>query len=1177
MAEVVLTPEQEAVITNRGGTLLTSAAAGSGKTKVLVDRVLRRVADEGKNVNEFLIITFTNAAAAELRGKISSAISEELARQPENRHLSRQLELLELSQISTVHAFCGALIRQYGYLLDIPSDYRMLEEGQRTELLQRLLEELLEEAYAEGNENFRLLTDTLGAGRTDKTLAELILSMHDVLQSQPYPEAWLSGQQLYLEPEAELSETTWGGLLVTEARRRLVWLLSRYDWAISAMEGDELLTPKYLPSYLTQRKQLERILAALDGPWDGFAAALEAEYPRVSVRNYPNPALLEDIKAVRLDGKELLESLKRIMARPSRQLIEEQNQLAPALEALVELVRRLEERFSREKRRKNMLDFSDQEHLAIRLLLHPGSGQPTDAAREVTGRFTEIMVDEYQDSNRVQELIFSAICRPGDTNRFLVGDVKQSIYGFRQAEPGIFLEKYRSYQPGETAGNGQPRKLILSKNFRSRPEILEAVNHVFATVMSEDVGDIAYGAEERLYEGLGSYPNTGRTHVEMHVLEPEKTREREESKYTQEAWWTARRIAAMLRDKTPVRDGDALRPVRPGDIAVLLRTRAGIDAYRRALESAGIPVAADGGENLFETPEVRVLMNLLRVLNNPHQDIPLLAVLCSPLFRFSNDQLAEIRSGSRARRFYDAMEECGAPWCVETVGRLEKLRSAAGQMPADTLVWTLLHETGLLAAYSAMEGGKRRRENLLAVYRLAQKAASDGYLYLYQLLRSLERTAESGSAAASEATGGVVITTIHKSKGLEYPVVILADLSRKFNFRELNEAVLFDGDDGIGAKITDREKRIRYPGLSFEALRVKKQRALRSEELRILYVAMTRARDYLVMTYTSEYALNRLKRLRIGAGQPAAAWMSASAGCPGDWVLLAALSRVESGALFEIAGRPRTEMLVSEYPWEVSVESLEGITAPRGIFAPEAEERGPAEVPAPEELLRRLTWQDGHRRAAEIPSKLTATQLKGRDKDQEVAEGAGVRSRLPQLRRPEFILEKRGLSATERGTAVHLFLQYADFGRCGENGGVSAELTRLLEEEYLTEQQAKAVSPEIVQRLFASPLGKRMLGAARLIREFKFSILVNAADYYPDVDGEQVLLQGVVDAAVEEADGLTVIDFKTDRVTEDSVIRRAEEYRGQLETYRRALERIFGKPVKEMTLYFLSIGKAVTL
>ena len=1182
MAE--LTPQQRAVVENRGGTLLVSAAAGSGKTKVLVDRVVERICQEGKNIHEFLIITFTNAAAAELRSKISTALSKALAKEPNNRHLRRQLNLQHLAQISTVHAFCGALIRQYGYLLEVPSDYAMVEDARREEMLNRILSDLLEERYAAITPDFSLLSDTLGAGRTDQALENLVRSLFEKMLSQPDPESWLHSIPLELEEQQEPGHTVFGQILLENTRQRLGWLIDRHSWAIAQMQGDEKLMPKYLPAYEAQKRALEAIADALGGPWDQIAPLLTPDYPRLVVQKYPDPGKLNAIKAVRTDMKKQLEKLASLFSRPGADLLQEQNQLAPALRELCDLAQTLYRRFSAEKRRKNLLDFSDQEHLAIRLLLD-AQNRPTDVAREVAQGYAEIMVDEYQDSNRVQELIYTAIVRGNDENRFLVGDVKQSIYGFRQAEPALFLEKYRRYIPAEQAEVGKPRKLILSKNFRSRPEILEAVNHTFSCIMRREVGELDYGPDESLYPGLQDYPADSQSHVALYLLSTPKSPAGQDgnqdsdelSRYQKEAAWVAAKIVSLLNAGIPVRDGEGARAVQPKDIAILFRSRSPMSFYQNALLRAGVPVAGGAGNDLFETPEVQVLLNLLRVLDNPHQDIPLLAVLCSPLYRLSNDQLGTVRTVSAQPRFYDAMTECQEDWCVRTLASLEALRAKAAATSADLLVWELLENTGLLSAYSAMEQGQRRRSNLLRIYDIARETAGGNYLYLYELIRTLDRLEQSGAEGDPGNQDGVTLTTIHKSKGLEYPVVFLCDLARQINSDELKASVLLDGDLGIGAKITDPDRRIRYPGLAHQALAVKKRRQLIAEEMRILYVAMTRPKDYLFMTYSAEKPSGVLEGMLTGAGCPAAPWAVDHARSMGDWVLLSALSRIEAGALFQLCGRPQCQLAVSEHPWHIAVETVE--TPPEAHYTPLAAQNTgeTVSVPAPEQLVRAMTWQYSHQAAQHTPSKVTATELKGRAKDQEAQEDAAAPRKMPVLSRPEFILEHRGLSPTEQGTATHQFLQYANFSALTTMDGVISELDRMVEEEFLTELQAEAVRPEEIIGLFTGPLGHRMLSAEELLREFKFSLLTDADAIYSGLEGEQVLLQGVVDAAILEPDGITVIDFKTDRVSPEQTALRAEQYRVQLSTYRDALSRIFGKPVKQTVLYFLKPGKEVVL
>lgn len=1176
MAKMNLTEQQQKVVENRGGTLLVSAAAGSGKTKVLVDRVMSRITQEGRNINEFLIITFTNAAASELRGKIASAISEALASQPENRHLRRQQNLLHLAQISTVHAFCGSLIRQYGYLLEIPSDYAMMEEPERNQILDRLLNDLLEERYQEHSPEFTLLADTFGPGRNDSGLTDLTKSLFEKLLSQPYPEQWLRNQVTYLDEDTDLKETLWGKIILEDAKQQLFGLIARYQWAVSAMQGDEQLIPKYLPYYENQLAQLDRMLSAFSLPWDDISVHLTMEYPSLSVRNYADQDFLDVIKAVKSDGKKLLQELQSQFSRKTDVLIAEQNSIAPALEALKELVLELYKRFSAEKRRKNRLDFSDQEHLTIKLLLD-ASGHPTAVAKEVREGFVEIMVDEYQDSNRVQELIFTAISRDGDKNRFLVGDVKQSIYGFRQAEPEIFIEKQRSFFPADEAKKGEDRRLVLSKNFRSRPEILHAVNHVFRNVMSEEVGDIVYDADEHLYPGLPEYPESKESHVELHVLNLNKSSADEEedlTKYQKEAAWVANRIAGMLKDGVLVRDGSTQRPVQPGDIAILFRSKDPMNVYRKALSQRGIPVAPGGSNDLFDTPEVSVLINLLRVIDNPHQDIPLLSVLCCPLFRFSNEELAQIRKGSVKRRFFDALRESRSAACQYVVEKINGLRIESRRLSADKLVWYLLHDTGLLTAYCAIENGRDHRENLLAIYALSQKAAGGGHIYLYELLRYLERCRESGYSAAGEVNDGVVLTTIHKSKGLEYPVVFLSDISRKFNFRELSDPVIVDSDAGIGAKITDQKHRVRYPGLGYEALKCLKRKALLSEELRILYVAMTRPKDYLIMTYSANDAGAVLRKLAPGTSIPTAAWAAKDVKCLGDWILLSALSRLESGELTAKSGYYGWQRIIDDYPWTVSFHEVDAI--PMNLYNEDKSEVT-SEIPSSDQLLSLLRWKDPHRMASLTPSKLTATQLKGRNKDEEAAENAPSAKRAPQLRRPDFVRETENLTAAEKGTATHLFLQYADFHHCTSVDAVIEELDRMVDEEFLTNQQAAAIDPEIIAGLFRSDLGQKLLYGENVVREFKFSLLTDASSYYPEVENEQILLQGVIDAAIIEDDGLIVVDFKTDRVNEHTVQDRVELYRPQLETYHTALERIWNIPVKRTVLYFLIPGIEISL
>ena len=1185
MSDLLLTAEQTAVIQNRGGTLLVSAAAGSGKTKVLVERVMDRIQHDHRDITEFLIITFTNAAAAELRMKISNAITDAITKDPSNHHLLKQRGLVHLAQISTIHSFCATVIRQYGYQLEISPDYTMLDEDEGNELRLELLSLLLEEEYTALAPDFCALTDTIGAGRSDSALEEAILYLFSKSMAQPYPERWLDQQNFIVPENATIGETWWGRIILLQAKKKIQWLIDRHRWALSVMEHDPLLQKKYYPAYLDQCYALERLLCALDGPWDAIIRHLDITYMDARVSHYPDESLKNAIKEIRNDMKSLVADLLPVFARTEAELIEEQNSQAQALSALKRVTKELCRRFSEEKRRRGVLDFNDQEHLAIELLV-AGDGKPTANAMDLRERFYEIMVDEYQDSNSVQELIFKAISKPGDANRFLVGDIKQSIYGFREAEPEMFSEKYVTYQAAELVTDNRPRRLILSKNFRSRPEILEAANHVFRSVMSEEVGELCYGDEEALYPGRTGCPEDQQAHVVMTLLTCDNTAESRGESETAvsrsrlEAEWTAEKIVSLLQSNCPVSDGTTTRSAKPGDIAILLRSNLSTADYKAALVRRGVPVASENGVSLFEAAEIRTVLNYLRILDNPHQNIPLAAVLTSPVYHFSNDLLTRLRTETKAVQLYDALAQIRDPRCMEVRQELDELRKLANSVSADELLWEIYNRAGIVTIYTAMENGSNRNDNLMALYEYVRTVAAGRHLYLYELLRTLERAKKNGRLVSPSSSAGVTITTIHKSKGLEYPIVFLCDLSRKFNFSELNNQLLIDGKYGIASKITDTDQRVRYPGIAWNAMSMVRTGKLKSEELRILYVAMTRAKDYLFMNYSTCRSIGYLSRSLPAIGMPTEVWAVNSAGCLGDWVLLAAMNRVEAGNLFQIFGHPMKELTVSEFPWKIEACEISNIDqiGLTGYTLKEVERDEPDTVPDPQTLVKVLNWEYGHKEAARTPSKVTASDLKGRYKDLEAAEYTSV-SHHQKLSRPEFILEQKELTATEKGSAAHLFLQYGDYREMTEPKSVCNELQRMVDENFMTQKQADAVNPEQIVRLFSSPLGKLLLEGKSVIREFKFSVLEPAEKFYRDIPSheEQILVQGVIDAAVISEQGITIIDFKTDQVTDVSAYKRAEEYRPQLELYKGAMQRIFGIPVKQCVLWFLKPGISISL
>ncbi|MCI8524377.1 MAG: helicase-exonuclease AddAB subunit AddA [Oscillospiraceae bacterium] len=1184
MAEILLTAAQAAAVQNRGGALLVSAAAGSGKTKVLVDRLMDRICDPAapRNINDFLIITYTKAAASELRGKISAELGRRLAGTPGDRHLQRQQSLVYLTQISTVHAFCADLLRTYAHLRDLPADFRVAEELECAQLRQRCLETVLEDAYQAAAQfpALEAVTDILGSGRDDRGAAAAVEALYHAAQCHPDPEAWMDAcaRTLDMAQYAGCAETPWGRELLARFRDFLEAQQALLAAALEDMAELPPLEKAYRPAFQETLEHLE-LLASLR-EWDAVSETLALPHKRLQpARGFEDKVLLERFKGVRsrcLDG---LKEWRGVFYGGDGETMDDLRGTAEALLGALELARRLQKAYAAEKRRRRMLDFGDLEHEAIRLLTDRAARRPTAAAREVAARYEEVLVDEYQDSNQVQECIFAAIAREG-RNRFLVGDVKQSIYRFRLADPGIFLEKYKRYAPAAEAGEGVPRKLLLSENFRSRPEILAAVNDVFCAVMSEAVGDLAYGPDEMLRPGLSFAPAAGPV-VELHCIETAAPEGASAGKTQTEAQFVAARVAQLLAGGR-IEEQEGSRPVRPEDIVILLRSvSSAAPAYAAALRVRGIPCRSDRGESVLDSREVETLISLLQVIDNPRRDIPLVSALESPLYGFTAQELAEIRARSRGGSFYDAL--CAAaperPHVQDFLTQLEDLRAQARWLPLHRLVRLVYDRTRAEAIFGAMEGGAQRRANLRTFFTFAAGYPAGGAAALMQLLSDVEARRAQGTALPPENTaagGAVQLMSIHKSKGLEFPVVILADLSRRFNAEDLRRGVLTHPQLMAAASMLDREQGVRFPTIGRKAISMRLQQESLSEELRVLYVAMTRAKNRLIMTYCSKFVRTELENLAAEAALPAPPSLSARARCPGAWVLMAALCRSEAGALHEAGARPRA-CAVSEYPWDIRFHSGGTQATAPDVSAAAEEAAVPPPLPDLADLRRRLDYQYPHLGASRVPSKVTATQMKGREVDLEASEDAAAMLPPPAkpLRRPSFVTAKTALTPAEKGTANHLFLQFARYEDCGSEAGLDRELERLLLEEFLTSEQVRAVERQAMLRLFASPLGQRILGCPQVVREFKFSILVDGSFYNPAMAGEQLMLQGVVDCLLVEDDGLTVIDFKTDRVRPGGEDTRAGRYAGQLQAYAMALSRIYGLPVRRRCLYFLTTGRVV--
>ena len=1187
MGDIQLTPQQLGAVEDRGGSLLVSAAAGSGKTKVLVERVFAYLREEHCHIDDFLIITFTRAAAAELRSKLAAELARRVAAEPENGHLRQQMFRVYQADIKTVDGFCASLLREHVHLLEpvdgrsLTPDFRILDESECTLLKERALEQALEHFYQrieQGDEGCRLLAETLGFGRDDRGLALLVPEVHAKLQSHPYPEKWLAqAAEGWRELPQRLADSVYGRTIMDDTVRRALYWAGRLERAARDMEGCQPVFDAYADRFLEAAAQLREYETAAQKGWDEMSRVDVTFRKLGAVRGEENGDSKAAAKAIWDKCKAAVKKLSAPYQTAESELLDDLRAIAPAMEALLELTADFDRRFQAEKVRRNAMDFSDQEHYAVRLLAGE-DGTPTELGEQVSHRYREIMVDEYQDTNEVQNCIFRAVSRQGE-NIFAVGDVKQSIYRFRLAEPGIFLEKYRTYLDAEDAAPGQPRRRVLSRNFRSRREVLDAANFVFAAIMSREMGELDYTEEQYLHFGAAYYPDAPERETEFHYLSVEDTPDQRFDRAEAEARFTARRIRQLLDGGFPVRGGDGeLRPVEPEDIVILMRSpSARLAVFTAALEREGIPCDGGESEDFFSAMEIAVVLSLLEIVDNPRQDVPLIAVLRSPLVGMSADRLAEIRALQPEGDYYEALCRDEGEDAQAFLSLLRELRHASREMAADKLLWYCYDRCRVEAIFGAMADGAQRQARLTALYDYVRRLVQSGRTGLFDCVSHLRRLLENGDApaiTAARASGGVRIMSVHKSKGLEFPVVVLADLNRSFNRQDLDRPVLVHPQLGVGAERVETERRIRYDTVSKSALALTLEREAKAEELRILYVAMTRAQEKLIMVCSRKNPEKHLRELAALTELPVPPEAVSGANCPGDWLLLTLLNTFQASELHGFAGVRPSEL--TEAPAGVTVHLHRiGGEETEGAASPAEEDAGESPDTTPDTAS--LGFVYGHRAATVTPSKVTATQLKGRAIDEEIAEGTLPRRRESTPERPRFLQEKRGLTGAERGTAMHLVMQFLPLDTAAEPWAVAEVIDGLRRRRLLTPEQAAALDVPALVRFLASPLAERIRNAPRLWREYRFALLTDAGIYDGDAAGEEMLLQGVADCVFETESGLAVVDFKTDRVQTAEVQQRAEVYRAQLDAYAGALSRILERPVTERILYFFACGEEISL
>lgn len=1325
------TKEQREAIETRGCNLLVAAAAGAGKTAVLVERIIKMITDKEKavDIDRLLVVTFTNAAAAEMRERIANAISRELFNDPESKLLQRQLVLLNKARITTIHSFCLDVIRNYFQLIDLDPKFRIADDTETVLLRNETIEELFDKKYQEdNNQNFLNLVECYCSNRDDSALIEMVFSLYNFVKSSPYPKEWIqqAGEAFNVKEDFDFGSSIWVKSILSSTKVELKGIGKMIEKSLRIINKEETLEV-YSETYEDDFSMINNLIRESNRSWHDFTDYLSnvrfSSLKRCGKDVNKNKK--EQVQKIRDKYKKQIKDMQEEMLNSiGEEVLVNIKELYPIMQCLGELVLEFDREYTEKKRLRGLIDFNDFEHLTLEILTDKdadGKIIPSKAALELRERYEEILIDEYQDSNLVQEVILSTISRneSKNPNIFMVGDVKQSIYRFRQAKPELFLHKYFNYSIKAGAKN---RKILLFKNFRSRKIVLDGVNYIFKAIMSENIGELNYDEKEELkpsaeFKEINKDEFTELGANEIHIIEKNKnpnsineefalTDQDDQEENIDNIRLEARMVALRIKELIGKRDksyavfdknlGD-YRSIQYKDIVILMRATANWSpTFVEELKNFDIPVFADTGTGYFETTEIKTILSLLQIIDNPLQDIPFISVLRSPIASFTDEDLIDIRSINKNIKFYEVMniiedryntlfnnnleiiyaenDECNenglkypknlditngefensieeiyaeydevskdingyikideensiskvlGKKCYDFVNKLKEFRNLALHMPIDEFIWYLYTETGYYSYSGAMPSGVQRQANLRILFQRAKSYENTSYKGLFNFINFINKlkisSKDMGSAKILGENENVVrIMSIHKSKGLEFPVVILSGCGKNFNLRDITNSVLFHHELGIGPDYVNFRRRISYPTIFKNAIKKRIKFENLSEEMRILYVALTRAKEKLIITGAvknmefisknwSEDTDNLEDKISENIILKGRNYL--------DWIGPAIIKHKDGKILREIAEIDVSDVsnVYSESKWKIKLWNREEILKENKLLKEdkkvvedvdgnkidvdiekkdlnkieivkkillEIENKEPR-TPYYDEIDRRLSWEYKYNFVKGIPSSISVTELKRQQNSQDEYS----RNIFPPVlkKRPIFLEEKRGLTPAEKGTAMHAVMQRLNFKLPVTQGSIKEQIYRMAAKEFITEKQAEAVDIGKIERFFQSNLGIRMLSAENIQREVPFVMRLKVSEVYRELLSEKncndeiMVLQGAIDCYFEEEDGLVIVDYKTDYVTDKNIDDVVNKYKNQIKYYAEALRKITNKKIKEQYLYLFYNGSIVKI
>ena len=1186
------TNEQLSAITQKGNNILVAAAAGSGKTTVLVERIIRKIINDNVDIDKILVVTFTNAAASEMRERILTALYKQIDEDPLNKRLRKQIVLLNKASICTIDAFCLDIIRNNFFEIGASSNFRIADNTELELLKQEAIEETFEELYLENDDEFNKLIELYAGYKDDENLKNIILKIHNYIQSAPFPEDWLEEQieKFNMSNIEDFSQTEWGKIILKNFR----------DEVLNSIQILE--SSKHQLDMITELSKFSLVVADdinqlkfLEQNWDNWERAHEIAN-NLKFKTWPTDKkvvsnLKEETKKARDNVKKRIsKAVSQTFIYNTEEAVEDINAMYPILKKIKDVTLKFMEKFSEKKSNKNIMDFSDIEHYALKILLKKdenGIYQKTEVAKKYEEKFNEIAIDEYQDSNLVQEYILTSISN--EKNIFMVGDVKQSIYRFRQAKPELFLDKYQKYglEPNEYG-----QKIKLFKNFRSRENILDTTNLIFSDIMSADFGEIEYDESEYLNLGATYEEPTenvefaGKTELDIIDLKKEENEDGEEieednssellEKTEIEAKFVANRIQKLIKSKYQVYDRKTgYRDITYKDIVILLRATSNTaNVFEKELLNLNIPVFSDQAENYLESIEIRTITSLLKIIDNPYRDIPLVTVMRSIIGDFTDNELIEIRLTQNEGYFYDSLKEAKASpkidgklkeKVINFLDKLNKWREEERYLPLNEFIQKIYEETDYYNYVRLMPNGQVRKANLKMLLDRAKDYEKISFKGLFNFIRYLEKVKSSNSDLSSAKVIGenenvVRIMSIHKSKGLEFPVAIISRTDKKFNQKDLNESILLHQDIGFGMQYINYDRKIEYTTATKEAIKIKTKEESIAEEMRILYVALTRAKEKLIITGVENDFTKSIEQkkelLEIYEKENdkinhlvLKKYLSYL-----EWIELVYLNHQDIENQITLNKIAKKDVLKAEENQEE--QEKKNIELPEKIDY--------------EKINEILNWQYKYKEMTNIQSKMSVTKIK------ELKNNETQKQQHIEIK-PKFMLDKTKVSSAERGTITHLILQKLDFTKEYSKEELAQFVNNLCTKNIITQIQKDSIDIEKIYQIINTQFIKNLKNAKEIKKETPFYTYINTKEIYNTQNSENILVQGIIDLYyINQQNEVILVDYKTDYV-EGSGEELIDKYKVQLEIYKKALEESLKEKVKHVYIYSIYLNKEIEI